>query len=143
MKCFHKYPFKSIQQTHHMTVCSTGLALAAQSRTEISAETSVVHVPPSSRHFLLCPMTSHHATYHWLHGGAREECVDSKQGCLYLIESMNETHEGSYSCESSEDGYNRTVSQYQLSMSRSDAHSVAPIVLPCLLLLLTAPYFLL
>lgn len=137
----------SIQQTHHMTVCSTGSALAAPSRTEISAKTSVVHIPPSSKHFLLCPMTSHHATYHWLHGNAREECVDSDQGCLYLIESMNETHEGPYICVSSEDvhqkTYNRTVVQYQLSMSRSDAHRVSPIVLPCLLLLLTAPYFLL
>ncbi|ROL42136.1 Semaphorin-7A [Anabarilius grahami] len=134
-------PNSQVEDPH---VCS--LAFAAPSKTEISAET-VVHVPPSSRHFLLCPMTSHHATYNWFHGKTREECVDSDQGCLYLIESMNKTHEGSYICVSSEDvhqkTYRRTVAEYQLSMSRSDAHSVAPIVLPCLLLLLTAPYFLL
>ncbi|XP_067246774.1 semaphorin-7A [Chanodichthys erythropterus] len=135
-------PNSQVEDPH---VCNP--ALVALSRTEISAETSVVHVPPSSRHFLLCPMKSHHATYHWLHGNAREECVDSDQGCLYLIESMNETHEGPYICVSSENvhqkTYNRTVAEFQLSMSRSDAHSVTPIVLPSLLLLLTAPYFLL
>ncbi|XP_051726102.1 semaphorin-7A-like isoform X2 [Ctenopharyngodon idella] len=137
--------FTEKNQVANSHICSP--ALAAPSKTEIGAETSVVHVPPSSRHFLLCPMTSHHATYHWLHGNTHEECVRSDQGCLYLIESMNKTHEGSYICVSSEDiyqkTYKKTVAQYQLSMSRSDAHRVAPIVLPCLLLLLTVPYFLL
>lgn len=111
---------------------------AAPSKTGSSDETPVVHVPASSRHFLLCPMTSHHATYHWQHGNTREECVRSDQGCLYLIESMNETHEGSYACVSSEDVYNRTVNQYELRLSRSHAHRLTPAVL-LLLIVMSLP----
>ncbi|KAK7152348.1 hypothetical protein R3I94_008621 [Phoxinus phoxinus] len=110
---------------------------AEPSRTESRAE-SVIHVPPSSSHFLLCPMTSHHATYHWLHGHRREECVRSDQGCLYLIERMNETHEGSYTCLSSENVYNRTVAHYELSLSRSNAHRLTPVVL-LLLMVMSLP----
>ncbi|XP_016424799.1 semaphorin-7A-like isoform X2 [Sinocyclocheilus rhinocerous] len=112
---------------------------AAPSKTE----TPVIHIPPSSKHFLLCPMTSHHATYHWEHGRTREECVHSEQGCLYLIKSMNETHEGTYRCMFSEEGYQRTVAQYKLSMSRSDALRLTPALLPSFLLLLTAFHVLL
>ncbi len=121
-----------------MTICSTDKPEAAPSKTEIS-DKSVIHVPPSSKHFLLCPVTSRHATYHWYHGKTREECVRSEQSCLYLIDSMNETHEGEYRCESSEEGYNRTVTQYKLSMSRSDALRLTP----ALILLLTASHVLL
>ncbi|CAM4584571.1 unnamed protein product [Leuciscus chuanchicus] len=110
---------------------------AEPSRTELRDETPVF-VPESSRHFLLCPMTSHHATYHWQHGSAREECVDSDQGCLYLIHSMSEAHEGLYTCVSSEDVYNRTVAQYQLSMSRSNAHRLTPVGL-LLLIVMSLP----
>uniref|UniRef100_A0A8C1J968 Sema domain-containing protein n=1 Tax=Cyprinus carpio TaxID=7962 RepID=A0A8C1J968_CYPCA len=102
-----------------------------------------IHVPPSSKHFLQCPMISHHATYHWEHGKTREECVQSDKGCLYLIESMNKTHEGTYRCMFSEEGYQRTVIQYKLSMSRSDAHRLTPVLLPSFLLLLTAFHILL
>ncbi|XP_059421410.1 semaphorin-7A isoform X2 [Carassius carassius] len=100
--------------------------------------TTEIDVPPSSKHFLLCPVISHHATYHWEHDKTREECVHSDNGCLYLIESMNKTHEGTYKCMSSEEDYiNRTVVQYKLSMSRSDAHRLTPVLLPSFLLLLT------
>ncbi|XP_058608126.1 semaphorin-7A isoform X2 [Onychostoma macrolepis] len=107
---------------------------AALSKTGISDKPPVDHISPSSKHFLLCPVTSRHATYHWYHGKTREECVHSDQGCLYLIDSMNETHEGEYICVSSEEGFQRTVTQYKLSMSRSDALRLTP----ALLLLLTA-----
>lgn len=131
--------FMSIQQkAKSHDVCSTEMPSAEPSRTELSGETRVVPVPESSRHFLLCPMTSHHATYHWQHGSAREECVASDQGCLYLIDRMNETHEGWYRCVSSEDVYNRTVAQYQLRMSRSDAHRLTPVGL-LLLMVMSLP----
>ncbi len=112
---------------------------AAPFKTEISDKLPVILVSPSSKHFLLCPMTSHHASYHWEHGKAREECVRSEHSCVYLIDSMNTTHEGEYRCESSEEGYNRTVCQYKLSMSRSDALRLSPAPL----LLLTAAHVLL
>ncbi|XP_016311403.1 semaphorin-7A-like [Sinocyclocheilus anshuiensis] len=112
---------------------------AAPSKTENRLKTPETRVPPSSKHFLLCPMTSHHATYHWYRGKTREECVHSELGCLYLIYSMNKTHEGEYSCESSEDGYTRTVRQYKLSMSHSEALRLTP----ALLLMLTASHVLL
>uniref|UniRef100_A0A672S774 Sema domain-containing protein n=2 Tax=Sinocyclocheilus grahami TaxID=75366 RepID=A0A672S774_SINGR len=112
---------------------------AAPSKTENGLKTPVTRVPPSSKHFLLCPMTSHHATYHWYRGKTREECVHSELGCLYLIYSMNKTHEGEYSCESSEEGYTRTVRQYKLSMSHSEALRLTP----ALLLMLTASHVLL
>ncbi|XP_077050787.1 semaphorin-7A [Siphateles boraxobius] len=114
------------------------MPLAEPSKTEFGAETSVVRVPASSRHFLLCPMTSHHALYGWHRGNTREECVRSDQGCLYLIESMNETHEGSYTCVSSENGYNRTVAQYELRLSRSHAPRLTPVGL-LLLLVMSLP----
>ncbi|XP_043120787.1 semaphorin-7A [Puntigrus tetrazona] len=106
---------------------------AAPSKTEVESESTVIHVSPSSKHFLLCPKTSHHAEYRWYRGETLEECVHSKQSCLYLIHSMNETHEGHYRCESTEEGYTQTLRQYTLSMSRSDGLRLAP-----LLLMLTA-----
>lgn len=127
------------EQMHHMSICSTDKPEAAPSKTEISDKLPVIHVHPSSKYFLLCPVTSHHATYHWYHGKTHEECVHSEKGCLYLVDSMNETHEGEYRCESSEEGYTRTVSEYKLSMSRSDARRLTP----ALLLLLTASHVLL
>ncbi|XP_051511983.1 semaphorin-7A-like [Myxocyprinus asiaticus] len=111
------------------------MAEFAESKTEISAKASVQIIPASARYFLLCPIISHHATYHWYHGNRREECVHADVGCLYLIESMNATYEGLYRCVSSEGDYNRTVTRYELSMSGSPALSVAPIMLTCLLLL--------
>ncbi|KAL0167449.1 hypothetical protein M9458_035671, partial [Cirrhinus mrigala] len=116
-----------------MTVCSTDGPQAAPSKTEIGSKTPVVHVLPSSKHFLSCKMLSHHATYHWEHGKMRKECFRSEQHCLYLIDGMNKTHEGTYECISSEKGYKRTVIRYELSMSRSDTHRLTP----ALLLLLT------
>ncbi|RXN15500.1 semaphorin-7A-like protein [Labeo rohita] len=110
----------------------TDMPEAAPSKTGTGGQMPV-QVLPSSKHFLHCKITSHHATYHWKHGETHEECVHSKQDCLYLIESMNKTHEGTYECMSSEDGYNRMVVRYELSMSRSDALSLTP----ALLLLLT------
>ncbi|XP_026086221.1 semaphorin-7A-like isoform X1 [Carassius auratus] len=102
------------------------------------ATPSEIDVPPSSKHFLLCPVISHHATYHWEHDETRADCVQADNGCLYLIESMNKTHEGTYKCKSSEEDYiNRTVVEYKLSMSRSDAHRLTPVLFPSFLLLLT------
>ncbi|XP_056126316.1 semaphorin-7A [Rhinichthys klamathensis goyatoka] len=103
------------------------MPLAEPSKTQFSAETPVVRVPASSRHFLVCPMTSHHASYHWHRGNTREECVRSDQGCLYLIDSMDASHEGSYTCVSSEDVYNRTVARYELGLSRSNARRLTPV----------------
>ncbi|XP_067275295.1 semaphorin-7A isoform X4 [Pseudorasbora parva] len=125
-----------------ITAMHAGAPFANPSQTEFGGETSsvypAVHIPPSSRYFLLCPMTSHHATYNWHHKDTYEECVVSNQDCLYLIHSMNETLEGSYRCVSTEEGYNRTVTRYTLRMSRSNAHRLASGVL----LLLTAAHFL-
>ncbi|XP_039539864.1 semaphorin-7A isoform X2 [Pimephales promelas] len=112
--------------------------LAEPSKSEFSSETPVVRVPASSRHFLPCPMTSRHASYHWHRGNTREECVLSDQGCLYLIESMDAAHEGSYTCESSEDGFNRTVVRYQLGLSRSNARRITPVGL-LLLVVMSLP----
>ncbi|XP_052008291.1 semaphorin-7A [Xyrauchen texanus] len=111
----------------------------AKSRTDLRDKASVQTIPESSRTFLLCPILSYHATYHWYHGKTSEECVHTDAGCLYLIESMNATHEGLYRCESSEGVYKRTVIRYELRMSGSQALSVTPIVL----LLLTMSHLLL
>ncbi|XP_052439013.1 semaphorin-7A [Carassius gibelio] len=110
---------------------------ASPSKTENRLKTpELLHVPPSSKHFLLCPVTSLHATYHWIHDETPEDCVQSELGCFYLIYSMNTSYEGDYRCVSSEEGYIRTVREYQLSMSRSEAIRLSP----ALLLLLTASH---
>ncbi|XP_051580955.1 semaphorin-7A-like [Myxocyprinus asiaticus] len=111
----------------------------AKTKTELSATASVQTIPESARTFLLCQIISYHATYYWYHGNTREECVHTDAGCLYLIESMNATHDGLYRCESSEGDYKRTVIQYELRMSGSQVLSVTPIVL----LLLTMSHLLL
>uniref|UniRef100_A0A8C1R8N5 Semaphorin-7A-like n=1 Tax=Cyprinus carpio TaxID=7962 RepID=A0A8C1R8N5_CYPCA len=123
-------------KSHVQNSMSCSELKAAPSKTEIQLKTPVTHVPPFSNHFLLCPMMSYHATYQWYHGKTREDCVDSELGCLYLIDSMNKTHEGEYRCESSEEGYTRTVRQYKLSMSHSESLRLTP----ALLLLLTASH---
>ncbi|XP_056333981.1 semaphorin-7A [Danio aesculapii] len=105
------------------------------------ANMPVISVPPSSNYFLLCPVISHHATYHWYHNNIHEECASTDESCIYLIESMNKTHEGSYRCEYSENGTTKTVSYYELSMSPSKAF--IPILIPHALLLLTAFHILL
>ncbi|XP_065113962.1 semaphorin-7A-like [Paramisgurnus dabryanus] len=109
------------------------------SRTEVVASAPVLIkliVTPSSRYYLTCPIISNHASYHWYHGNTHEECVQADRDCLYLIESMNKTHEGLYRCVSSEKNYHINISSYELIMSSSPALMVNTIVLPCLLLLL-------
>ncbi|XP_051953156.1 semaphorin-7A-like isoform X2 [Xyrauchen texanus] len=78
----------------NMDLTNCNRAEFAESKTEISAKSSVQIVPASARYFLLCTIISRHATYHWYHGNRREECVYTDVGCLYLIESMNATYEG-------------------------------------------------
>nr|XP_003201673.4 semaphorin-7A-like [Danio rerio] len=113
----------------------------APSRTITGANVPVISVQPSSKYFLVCPVISHHATYHWYHSDTREECASTDEGCIYLIESMNKTHEGSYRCEYTENGITKTVSYYELSMSLSNGF--IPILIPHALLLLTAFHILL
>ncbi|XP_057204390.1 semaphorin-7A isoform X2 [Triplophysa rosa] len=113
------------------------LPKVAQSKTKPDGGAPVSIVPPSSRYYLLCPTISRHASYHWYHGNTRLECVQSRHGCLHLIESMNETHEGSYRCESTEGDYHRNISRYELRMNASPTLTVNTALLPCFLLLLT------
>ncbi|XP_073706357.1 semaphorin-7A-like [Garra rufa] len=102
--------------------CSN-MPAAAPSKTEIGDKASVLQIPPSSKYFLLCPMTSNHATYHWKHGETRKECAHSDRECLYLFHSINKTHEGMYECMSSEEGYNRMVIRYELSFKQKKSCS--------------------
>ncbi|KAA0715292.1 Semaphorin-7A CDw108 JMH blood group antigen [Triplophysa tibetana] len=109
----------------------------AQSKPETDGGVTMSIVPPSSRYYLDCPTISCHASYHWYRGNTRLECVRSHNACLYLIESMNETHEGSYRCESTEGGYHGIITRYELRMNASPTLTVNTALLPCLLLLLT------
>ncbi|XP_076143578.1 semaphorin-7A [Alosa pseudoharengus] len=82
-----------------------------------AAET--VHIPESSRHYLSCPIDSHHATYRWLKDGEeRQSLEDQKQEQLVLlIEGMGSADVGGYECEAQEGDYQRTVAHYQLRMT--------------------------
>ncbi|KAL2088824.1 hypothetical protein ACEWY4_015723 [Coilia grayii] len=101
-----------------------------------------LYVSKSSRHYLLCPVESHHAVYRWLRDGEeRPSLMDKEQRQLVLlIEDMGPDDEGYYRCVSTEGDYNKTVAQYSLRVSsggqglRSCSLALAPLVLMFILL---------
>ncbi|TRY90192.1 hypothetical protein DNTS_033371 [Danionella cerebrum] len=119
---------------HNTNLSSADSPVASHSRT-------VTFIPASSKHFLLCPMMSKYASYHWIHKNEQKECVFSDQSCMFLIDSMNETYEGFYSCESKEGKYQSSIVQYELRMSRNSGVSL--VLIPYFSLSLTALHFLL
>lgn len=82
-------------------------------------DAKTVDVPESSRHYLVCPVCSHHAKYHWLQEGSERESImdHEQQQLVLLIDGMRSEDEGLYHCESQEGDYQRTVVQRQLRMS--------------------------
>ncbi|KAG5270407.1 hypothetical protein AALO_G00192270 [Alosa alosa] len=97
-------------------------------------------VPESSRHYLSCPIDSHHATYRWLKDGEeRQSLEDQKQEQLVLlIEGMGSADEGGYECVAQEGDYQKTVAHYQLRMTSGVAGlKSSPLALALLALLLT------
>ncbi|XP_035252103.1 semaphorin-7A-like isoform X1 [Anguilla anguilla] len=78
------------------------------------APRKVDNLPPSARYVLQCPTLSGHAQYSWHHHGKTTECTRAEGQCLLLIENMSPAMEGTYSCVSSERGYERTLVEYEL-----------------------------
>ncbi|XP_011607865.2 semaphorin-7A [Takifugu rubripes] len=98
----------------------------------------VVEVCPNCKHFLRCPMRSHHAQYVWQHPGGTVLCNSRDEHCVFLINSMAAQLEGNYSCISTEAGYIKVIKQYQIKLkNRGAGHSWSPL----LWILLTAFWF--
>ncbi|KAL2088825.1 hypothetical protein ACEWY4_015724 [Coilia grayii] len=105
-------------------------------------DVDTVDISKSSRHYLPCPVESHHAVHRWLRDGEeRPSLMDKEQRQLVLlIEDMGPDDEGYYRCVSTEGDYNKTVAQYFLRVSsggqglRSCSLALAPLVLMALLL---------
>ncbi|ATI21103.1 semaphorin [Eastern grey kangaroopox virus] len=78
-----------------------------------------------SRHYLTCPVESHHAEYAWqLHNRTlacvrpRPRCFGGHGGqtCLLLLANVSASDRGNYSCLASEDGGTRTMLVKQVSV---------------------------
>ncbi|KAM9366667.1 semaphorin-7A [Symphorus nematophorus] len=96
-----------------------------------------ISLPPQSKYFLQCPVTSRHAQYTWRHPGGSTTCSSREQQCLLLIDSMGHGQEGSYSCVSEEKGYSRVLAHHQLGLRGGAAgHSSSPLVWVCLMAVL-------
>ncbi|XP_034385557.1 semaphorin-7A-like [Cyclopterus lumpus] len=93
-----------------------------------------VTLPPESKHFLRCPVSSHHAQYSWRHLGSNTSCSSREQQCLLLIDSMGPEHVGAYTCVSEEMGHRRVLAQHQLQLEgRAAGRSSSPLIWLCLM----------
>ncbi|XP_034729177.1 semaphorin-7A isoform X1 [Etheostoma cragini] len=96
-----------------------------------------ITLPPDSKYFLQCPMSSHHAQYTWCHPESNTSCSSMEQQCLFLIDSMGPEQVGTYTCVSEEMGYSRVLAQYQLRLgNRAAGWSSSPLVWLCLMAVL-------
>ncbi|XP_028420164.1 semaphorin-7A isoform X3 [Perca flavescens] len=96
-----------------------------------------ITLPPESKYFLQCPVSSHHAQYTWRHHESNTSCSSMKQQCLLLIDSMGAEQVGTYTCVSEEKGYSRVLAQYQLRLgSTAVGRSSSPLVWLCLMAVL-------
>ncbi|XP_038162348.1 semaphorin-7A-like [Cyprinodon tularosa] len=105
---------------HHMVIPSHENCPTRQAYQQSGAagpkvnNVSLITVPFLSRHFLQCPVSSHHANYIWRGPEGSKPCNLNEGLCLYLIYSMTPKQEGNYACESEEKGYSKVLAQYQL-----------------------------
>ncbi|XP_068429669.1 semaphorin-7A [Clinocottus analis] len=106
--------------------------------THAAAATGRITLPPNSKYFLRCPVSSHHARYTWRHLERNHtSCNSREQQCLLLIDSMGPEQAGAYTCVSEEMGYSRVVAQYQLQLEGGAAgRSSSPLIWLCLMALL-------
>ncbi|TDH17352.1 hypothetical protein EPR50_G00007660 [Perca flavescens] len=96
-----------------------------------------ITLPPESKYFLRCPVSSHHAQYTWRHPESHTSCSSMEQQCLLLIDSMGPEQVGTYTCVSEEKGYSRVLAQYQLRLGSTAAgRSSSPLVWLCLMAVL-------
>ncbi|KAL7879169.1 hypothetical protein AOLI_G00101430 [Acnodon oligacanthus] len=58
-------------------------------RSEFELESPLM-VPPNSKYYLQCPVSSLYASYTWKHNNKKKDCVSSQQECLLLIEKISE-----------------------------------------------------
>ncbi|XP_029354207.1 semaphorin-7A [Echeneis naucrates] len=95
---------------------------------------ATVRLPGKAKYFLQCPMTSKHAKYTWHHNKETKTCRSTNQDCLFLIDSMAPQQEGSYRCESKENGYTKVLAQVDLQLD-NEAPRPPSVLAVCLSLL--------
>ncbi|XP_030614097.1 semaphorin-7A-like isoform X2 [Archocentrus centrarchus] len=105
--------------TGDVSICEKPSAEALYSNP--SPDKNAVTVRLHSKHFLRCPMLSHHAQYTWWHLENSTSCILKGNECLYLIDSVNGEHEGIHECISEEKGYRKVVAKYQLQLENKAA----------------------
>ncbi|XP_062404530.1 semaphorin-7A-like [Sardina pilchardus] len=102
--------------------------------------TDLQHVSESSKHYLACPIRSHHAKYCWKQNGKEKQSLedDKQEQLVLLIDCMGSADEGRYECEAREGEYVKTVVAYQLKMTSGAAGlKSSPLAVVLLTLLLT------
>ena len=122
-----------------MFLSSLGPVIDPSTEGPQQGDADTIDISESSRHFLPCPVHSHHAEYRWMQGGEeRQSIMDSQQEQLVLlIDGMRAEDEGLYQCEAREGDYRKTVVQYELRMSSAvGGLKSSPLALAFLLLLL-------
>ncbi|XP_056881677.1 semaphorin-7A isoform X2 [Takifugu flavidus] len=130
--CTPEGPLQDVSGGNH-SVCPQKVTGGDEDEDVVSVE-----VCPNCKHFLRCPMRSHHAQYVWQHPGGTVLCNSRDEQCVFLINSMAAQHEGNYSCMSTEAGYIKVIKQYQIKLkNRGAGHSWSPL----LWILLTAFWF--
>ncbi|XP_070822197.1 semaphorin-7A [Chaetodon trifascialis] len=112
---------------------SHGKALRYYTDAHENEDVNSIRLPPNSKYFLQCPVSSLHAQYTWHHLKSSTSCSSREHQCLHLIDSMGPEQVGTYECVSEEMGYSRVLAQYQLQLeSRAVGHSSSLLVWVCL-----------
>ncbi|XP_029431189.1 semaphorin-7A isoform X2 [Rhinatrema bivittatum] len=76
---------------------------------------SAISVPPFSRYFISCPVTSHHATYSWTQDDVTKlSCPSNEKTCFYHINNMTDEQYGKYACIAREGEVSQVVAEYML-----------------------------
>ncbi|XP_049449762.1 semaphorin-7A isoform X1 [Epinephelus fuscoguttatus] len=115
----------------------TGKAFRYSTDPQAGVAKDSIILPPESKYFLQCLVTSHHAQYTWHHLKGNTSCDSREKQCLLLIDSMGPEQEGTYTCVSEEMGYSRVLAQYRLQVeSRAVGRSSSPLLWLCLITVL-------
>lgn len=94
---------------------------------------AAITLPPQSKYFLQCPVSSHHAQYTWRHLEYTASCNPTHLQCLLLLHDVGPEQEGTYTCVSEEKGYVQVRAQYDLQVEdKSPGRTSSPLVWACL-----------
>ncbi|XP_073320562.1 semaphorin-7A-like [Pagrus major] len=119
------------------SICLSGRVDRYSTDSRVDKDVVTIRVPPHSKYFLKCPVSSHHAQYTWHHPKGSTSCSLQEKQCLHLIDSMGPEQVGTYKCVSDEMGHSKVLAEYRLQQGNGAVGpSSSPLMWVCVMAVL-------